>query len=180
MSLGGGGGGWGGGGGRSVRMEKLQQWWRLRFSFRNATIVVCIFNLVILLLLLQGFLSASYTRKLATNHPSSGSSLTLSLFIHVVRLQYIKESEEIRRAMEPLELIKRVREIQKEARVESLPVQQKDTKQTAAVDLMSRLNNFRSSTDAASLKALEEWRKRKMERAKLRGLGKNSTVNPEA
>ncbi|KAK2967939.1 hypothetical protein RJ640_010549 [Escallonia rubra] len=133
-------------------MEKLQQWWRLRFSFRNATIVVCIFNLVTLLLLLQGFLSASYARKLATNHPSSGSSLTLSLFIHVVRLQHIKESEEIRRAMEPLELIKRVREIEKEARVESVPVQHKDTKQTAAVDLMSRLNNFRSSTDAASLK----------------------------
>ncbi|KAK3019087.1 hypothetical protein RJ639_004956 [Escallonia herrerae] len=200
MSLGGGGGGgggWGGGGGRSGRMEKLQQWWRLRFSFRNATIVVCIFNLVTLLLLLQGFLSASYARKLATNHPSSGSSLTLSILIHVgvflfdpkvvmlrgddnVRLQYIKESEEIRHVMEPLELIKRVREIEKEARVESLPVQQKDTKQTAAVDLMSRLNNFRSSTDAASLKALEEWRKRKMEREKLRGLGKNGTVTPEA
>uniref|UniRef100_A0A5B6Z6X2 Transmembrane protein n=1 Tax=Davidia involucrata TaxID=16924 RepID=A0A5B6Z6X2_DAVIN len=151
-----------------ARMENLQQWLRVRFSFRNATIVVCFFNLVTVLLLLQGFLSASSNRKFATNQPNS------------VVLRYIKESEEIRRAMEPLELIKRVREIEQESYVEPEPVQQKDTKQTAAVDLMSRLNNFRSFSDAASLKALEEWRKRKMERARQRELGKNGTVTSQA
>ncbi|KAA8548894.1 hypothetical protein F0562_000578 [Nyssa sinensis] len=82
-----------------MRMESIQQWWRARLSFRNATIVVCFFNLITVLFLLQSFFFASSNRKFATNQPNS------------VQLRYIKESEEIRRAMEPLELIKRVREI---------------------------------------------------------------------
>ncbi|CAK9167385.1 unnamed protein product [Ilex paraguariensis] len=149
---------------RVARMEKLQQWWRKSLSFKNATIVVCVFNLVIALLLLHGFLSSSSTRKVNDSQPDS------------VQWRYIKESEEIRHAMEPLELIKRVREIEEEAHVEPEPVQQKDTKQSAAVDLISRLNNVRSYSDAGSQKALEEWRQRKMERARKRELGKNGTV----
>ncbi|XP_059632289.1 uncharacterized protein LOC132274937 [Cornus florida] len=149
-------------------MEILQQWWKLRFSFRNATIIVCFFNLVTVILLLQGFLSASSNRKLSTTQSNS------------VQLRYIKESEEIRRAMEPLQLIKRVREIEQEAYTEPELVQRKDTKETAAIDVMSRLNNIRSNSDAASLKALEEWRKRKTERARQRQLGKNGTVISQA
>uniref|UniRef100_A0A175YP34 DNA mismatch repair proteins mutS family domain-containing protein n=1 Tax=Daucus carota subsp. sativus TaxID=79200 RepID=A0A175YP34_DAUCS len=92
------------------------------------------------------------------------------------QINYIKESEEIRRAMEPVELIKRVREIEREVYVETEPIQQKDTKQAVAVNLISRLNDFHVNSDAASMKALEEWRMRKMERAKQRGLGKNATI----
>lgn len=82
--------------------------------------------------------------------------------------------------MEPLELIRRVREIKQEAYIKPEPVQQKDIKQTAAVDLITRLNNFRSYSDTGSLKALEEWRKRKMERARQRELGKNGTATSQA
>ncbi|KAL6970642.1 hypothetical protein U1Q18_030336, partial [Sarracenia purpurea var. burkii] len=121
-------------------MEILQQWCKMRFSFRNATIVVCFFNLVTVLLLLQGFLSGFSNRKLAANLPNS------------VQLKYIRESEEMRRAMEPLELIRRVREIEQEAYIKQESIQQKDTKQTAAVDLMTRLNNFRSYSDGSGLK----------------------------
>ncbi|KAH7859146.1 hypothetical protein Vadar_032197 [Vaccinium darrowii] len=149
-------------------MEILQQWCKMRFSFRNATVIVCFFNLITVLLLLQGFLSASSTRKLAVNQPNS------------VQLKYLKESEELRRAMEPLELIKRVREIQQEVYVKPEAVEQRDTKQATAVDLISRLNNFRSYTDSGSMKALEEWRKRKMERARQRELGKNGTATSQA
>lgn len=151
-------------------MEKTQQSGRMRFSFKNATIVVCIFNLVTALLLLRGFLSPSYsTRRLSlSNQPNS------------VLLRYIKESEELRRAMQPLELIRRVREIQREAYIELEAAQEKVTKQSAAVDLISRLNNYRSNSDAGSVKALEEWRKRKMERARQRGVGKDATVAPQA
>ncbi|XAR62704.1 hypothetical protein NMG60_11017559 [Bertholletia excelsa] len=113
-------------------MEILQSWWKMRFSFRNATIIVCFFNLVTVLFLLQGFLSASSNRKSAVDR------------FRLDQLKYISESEEIRRAMEPLELIRRVREIEQEAYVEPEQVEQKDTKQTAAVDLITRLNNFRS------------------------------------
>ncbi|KAH7856908.1 hypothetical protein Vadar_006778 [Vaccinium darrowii] len=140
----------------------------MRFSFRNATIIVCFFNLITVLLLLQGFISASSTRKLAANQPNS------------VQLKYLKESEELRRAMEPLEIIRRVREIQQEVYIKPEAVEQKETKQATAVDLISRLNHFRSYTDSGSLKALEEWRKRKMERARQRELGKNGTATSQA
>ncbi|XP_057459503.1 uncharacterized protein LOC130750095 [Actinidia eriantha] len=149
-------------------MEILQQWCKMRLSFKNATIVVCFFNLIIVLLLLQGFLSASSNRKFTTNNPNS------------VQLRYIKESDEIRRAMEPLELIRRVREIGHEAYIKPKPVEQKEAKQAAAADLISRLSNFRSNSDSNSLKALEEWRKRKMERARQRELGKNETATSQA
>lgn len=45
-----------------------------------------------------------------------------------------------------------MKEIQKEGHVEPDPLQQKDAKQTAAVDLISRLNNYRSYTDSGSVK----------------------------
>ncbi|XP_042518097.1 uncharacterized protein LOC122091919 isoform X2 [Macadamia integrifolia] len=95
---------------------------------------------------------------------------------NAVEMRYVKESEELRRAMEPLELIKRVREIEQETNVEPQAVQPKATKQTAAADLSKRLTNFRPLNDANSQRALEEWRKRKMERARQRELEKNGTA----
>ncbi|XP_040988974.1 uncharacterized protein LOC121236594 [Juglans microcarpa x Juglans regia] len=149
-------------------MEVLQSW-RVRFSFRNATIVVCFLNVVAALLLLQNFFSSASSRyRISTSQFTSEQS------------QYIKESEEIRLAMQPLELIKRVMEIEQEAYAKPEMVQQKDTKQTAAVDLSKRLKDFRSLNDAGSLKALEEWRKRKMERARQRELGKNGSATSQA
>ncbi|PPR85862.1 hypothetical protein GOBAR_AA34827 [Gossypium barbadense] len=94
----------------------------------------------------------------------------------MVGFDYIKEAEEMRIAMQPLELIKRVKEIQREAYTEPETIQPKDAKQTAAVDLSKRLQDFRSLNDASSLKALEEWRKRKMERARQREMEKNGTL----
>ncbi|CAN4120617.1 unnamed protein product [Withania somnifera] len=114
-------------------MEVAQHRWRLRWSFKNATIIVTLFNIIAALFLLYTFFSSSSTK------PSSVEG-------------YIKEAEEIRRAMLPVELIRRVKEIQKEAYIEPDPVQQKDAKQTAAVDLITRLNNYRSYSDSGSVK----------------------------
>ncbi|ESR33630.1 hypothetical protein CICLE_v10006126mg [Citrus x clementina] len=151
---------------------EIQQSWRVRLSFKNATILVTILNVMAVLFLLHGFLSSSSSSssrdKLSSNQLSS------------VHLKYIKESEELRLAMQPLELIKRVREIQQEAYQEPKTVVQKDIKQTAAVDLSKRLKDLRSANDAASIKALEEWRKRKMERARQRELEKNGTTTSQA
>ncbi|KAK9137777.1 hypothetical protein Sjap_008371 [Stephania japonica] len=132
-------------------------WWKLRFSFKNATILVCFFNLITALFLLQAFLSAI---KLSRDQPDA-------------EMRYIMEAEEMRRAMEPLELIKRIREIQQEAYTEIEMVPQKVSKQTSALDLSKRFKDIRVLNDANSQKALEEWRKRKMERARQRQLEKN-------
>ncbi|OIW07667.1 hypothetical protein TanjilG_07709 [Lupinus angustifolius] len=145
-----------------------QQWWRLRFSFRNATMVVCFLNIITAIFLLHAFLSSAYTRsKLSTANSNAA------------QLRYIKESEEIRLAMLPLDLIKRVREIEQEVYTQPETAQKKDTKQTAAVGLSKRLKDFRSVNDAASMKALEEWRKRKIERARQRQLEKNGTTSSQ-
>ncbi|KAK2400205.1 hypothetical protein P8452_01501 [Trifolium repens] len=147
---------------------EVQQWWKLRFSFKSATIVVCFINIITVIFLLHGFFTSPYNRnKFSTANSNS------------VQLSYIKESEEIRLAMLPLELIKRVKEIELEGYTEPETAQKKDTKQTAAVDLSKRLKDFRSLNDASSLKALEEWRKRKIERARLRQLEKNGTTSSQ-
>ncbi|WMV48105.1 hypothetical protein MTR67_041490 [Solanum verrucosum] len=141
-----------------MEVVHVQHRWRLRWSFKNATIIVTFFNIIAALFILHSFFSSS-----SSTTPSSVE-------------RYITEAEEIRRAMLPVELIKRVKEIQKEGHVEPDPLQQKDAKQTAAVDLISRLNNFRSYSDSGSVKVVEEWRKRKMERARQRELEKNGTT----
>ncbi|XWS39112.1 hypothetical protein CRYUN_Cryun18bG0022200 [Craigia yunnanensis] len=74
--------------------------------------------------------------------------------------------------------MRQVKEIQQEAYAE--PEQPNDAKQTVAVDLSKRLKDFRSVNDASSLKALEEWRRRKMERARQRELEKNGRVTYQA
>ncbi|CAB4261892.1 unnamed protein product [Prunus armeniaca] len=120
-----------------------QQSWRPRLSFRSATIMMCLLNVITALLLLQGFLSSASSRsKLSTSHLNSAT------------LRYVRESEEIRLAMRPLELIKRVKEIQQEANAKPETVQEKDTKQTVAGDLSKRLKDLRSVNDATSFKAV--------------------------
>ncbi|CAH8251150.1 unnamed protein product [Arabidopsis lyrata] len=141
--------------------------WRMRFSFKNATIALTVVNVLIFLFLLQGFFTSS----------SSSSSSSSSRRLISAQLRYIKEAEEIRLKMQPLELIKRVREIEQEASAGQETEQHKDVKQTTAVDLSKRLKDFRALNDASSLKALEEWRKRKMERARQRDLEKTGGVS---
>lgn len=154
---------------KKKKME-TQNSWRLRLSFKNATIVMTVLNIITVLFLLKGFLSSPSTRnnKLA---PDSFNSVELS---------YIKESEEMRLALQPWKLIKRIKEIEQEAYAEPETVQHKDMKQTAAVDLSKRLQDIRSVNDVSSFKALEEWRKRKMERARQRAVGKNGIGNSQA
>ncbi|KAF5752430.1 hypothetical protein HS088_TW01G00339 [Tripterygium wilfordii] len=148
---------------------EIPQSWRGRLSFKSATIVLFILNVVTVFFLLQGSLSSYSARyRLSSDQPDS------------VQLRYVKESEEVRLAMQPWELIKRVREIEQETYAESETIQRKDTKQTTAIDLSKRLKDFRSLNDASSMKALEEWRKRKMERARQRDVGKNGTASSQA
>ncbi|KAB2625740.1 hypothetical protein D8674_017400 [Pyrus ussuriensis x Pyrus communis] len=146
-----------------------QQSWLPRLSFRIATIMMCLLNLITALLLLQGFLSSASSRsELSAFHLNSAA------------LRYVRESEEIRFAMRPLELIKRVKEIQQEAYEKPETAKEKDTRQTVAVDLSKRLKDLHYVNDATSFKALEEWRKRKMERARLRQLENNGTLATQA
>ncbi|KAL5207931.1 hypothetical protein ABZP36_032366 [Zizania latifolia] len=135
-----------------------------RLSYKNATIAVFAINLLATALLLR-------------NHFSSWPRFAGGHRFDSAQLQYIWESEELRRAMEPVDLIRRVKEIEQEAYSEHGMTTQEDAKQTAAVDLSKRLKDLRAGNDGSSQKALEEWRKRKMERARQRAIGKNGTAS---
>ncbi|KAJ6890365.1 hypothetical protein NC651_024002 [Populus alba x Populus x berolinensis] len=60
-------------------METLQSW-RVRLSFKNATIFMTLLNTITALFLLQGSLSSSSSRnsKLSPDHSNSGMHLSLS------------------------------------------------------------------------------------------------------
>ncbi|ONK79523.1 uncharacterized protein A4U43_C01F7220 [Asparagus officinalis] len=138
---------------------EVPQSWKSKLSYKNATILVCFLNLVAALILLHGFFSGSDRRsaQFSQSDPS--------------QIKYLLESEEMRRAMEPSELIKRIKEIEREAYNEPEPEIKQVPKQKAAVDLSKRLKDSRAMNDANSQRALEEWRKRKMERARQREVG---------
>ena len=62
-----------------IKME-LPQAWRMRLSFRNATVMVCFLNVVTALLLLQGFISSASSRsKISASQFNSGLSVSVSL-----------------------------------------------------------------------------------------------------
>ncbi|XP_020596217.1 uncharacterized protein LOC110036170 [Phalaenopsis equestris] len=145
-------------------MEGLP-WWRMRLSYRNATIVLCFLNVVAAVFLLRGFFSFADKRIARANKSD------------IARTRYIMESEQIRRSMEPMDLIKRIKEIEEEAYTEPGGETKQVPKQTAAVDLSKRLNDLRAMNDAN--KALEEWRKRKMERARQREIERNTTLTSQ-
>ncbi|XP_039138382.1 uncharacterized protein LOC120275757 [Dioscorea cayenensis subsp. rotundata] len=148
-------------------MESPRGWRRLRYlSFKNATIAVCLLNLAAAAVLLQSFFSSYHRFRSVPSHRFQSD-----------HLKYVMESLELRRALEPVELIKRVREIEQEVFADEPESEmQKLPKQTTAVDLSNRLKDLRSTNDANSLKALEEWRKRKMERARQREIEKNGAI----
>ncbi|PKA59414.1 hypothetical protein AXF42_Ash019568 [Apostasia shenzhenica] len=147
-------------------MEGLP-WSRKKFSFRNATIVVCFLNAVTAAILIRGIFSYGSRRGGQAKQPN----------LELVR--YMMESEQIRKSMEPVNLIKRIKEIQAAAYTEQDKETKQVPKQTAAVDLSKRLKDMRTFNDANSLKALEEWRKRKMERARQREIEKNATIKAQ-
>ncbi|KAL4190568.1 hypothetical protein AMTRI_Chr07g76410 [Amborella trichopoda] len=114
--------------------------WRSRLSYRNATVLLCFFNVVTIILLLQCMFAPS-NKKFTKNRYES------------VQLRYIRESEAIRRAMVPLELIKRVKEIQQEPYIQpETVVQRKAPKQNSASDLSKRLKDLQALNDANSKK----------------------------
>ena len=76
--------------------------------------------------------------------------------------------------MEPVDLIRRVKEIEQEAYGE--PGMSTTQEGTAAVDLSKRLKDLRQGNDGSSQRALEEWRKRKMERARQRAIEKDGMM----
>ncbi|KAF7092055.1 hypothetical protein CFC21_094580 [Triticum aestivum] len=147
-----------------------------RLSYKNATVALCAINVLAVALLLRSHFS-SWPR-IAGGHRFDSALGKLSgktgFYSLAAQLRYIWESEELRRAMEPVDLIRRVKEIEQEAYGE--PGMSATQEGTAAVDLSKRLKDLRQGNDGSSQRALEEWRKRKMERARQRAIEKDGMM----
>lgn len=143
---------------------------RLRCSYRIATIVVCSCNIVAALYILQSLITPLFF----TPYPSAGvlvqtgrSPLSAVRYTQE-QLNRMKETVSVWKAAVPLELIKRVKEIQEESAGVYGSKQDGVVKGGEASGLVQRLKELRDSSSKTDQEALEEWRKKKLEEAKKR------------
>lgn len=81
----------------------------------------------------------------------------------------MKEAVAVWKAAKPVELIKRIKEIQEESTRGAYSYKQVDaTKERAASGITQRLKELRDSSSRNEQEALEEWRQKKLEEAKKR------------
>ncbi|KAG0460460.1 hypothetical protein HPP92_020757 [Vanilla planifolia] len=142
-------------------------WWRVGFSFRNATMVVCFLNVIAAIVLLRGLFIFSDGKASAANN------------------QMLTSKQPLKTIHEGCKIIwggcwgAMIKEIEEESHGEPEMEAKHVPTQTAAVDLSKRLSDLRAMNDANNLKALEEWRKRKMERARRREIERNATLTTQ-
>ncbi|KAK4434449.1 hypothetical protein Salat_0607700 [Sesamum alatum] len=146
-----------------------------RCSYKRTTIVVCSFNIVVALYVLQSLYTSLYM------YPFSDSQTTFKYTANQIRK--MEESNQIRRASEPTELIKLVSQLKKkftsEERVLELP---QSLKHKLINEILDRLRSLDAAANATTQReAIDSWRKKKLKEAKklLRGKTLNSTILPE-
>ncbi|KAK9271290.1 hypothetical protein L1049_026880 [Liquidambar formosana] len=145
-------------------------------SYKRTTLIVCSINIVVALYVLRSLCSSLYI------YPYDDSQNAVNYTPDQIRK--MEESIRIRRASEPLELIKLVgdlnKEFSREERVVELPIA---VKQKITDEILQRLKGLQSNVNASDQReAVESWRKEKLEEAKQLTLGKNllnSTFLPE-
>ncbi|BBN09936.1 hypothetical protein MPTK1_4g23870 [Marchantia polymorpha subsp. ruderalis] len=147
-----------------------------RCSYKRATALICAVNVVAALYVLHGLFSPRYNQiphsvplaRLKT--PLRNGTAPLVMKYTKEEVQRIKEAHEARRAAEPLDLMRRVKEIQLESVKEAAKDKEAETtKQKVAADLAQRLRELRGNTNPHSQQeALDEWRKKKIEEARKR------------
>ncbi|KAJ7528785.1 hypothetical protein O6H91_15G019900 [Diphasiastrum complanatum] len=141
----------------------------VRCSFKTATVCICAFNIVAVFFILHLVVSPLYlqpgspflpVKSLRQPHPRV-VGYTLQ------EIKRIQEFHNIRRSVEPHELIKRVKEIELEAEKEA----EKDNeagvvRQRVAAELAQRLKELKETNSQRSQQALDDWRRKKLDQAK--------------
>ncbi|KAI5064277.1 hypothetical protein GOP47_0020947 [Adiantum capillus-veneris] len=146
---------------------------RARCSFKTATVLVCTCNIMAALYVLR-LLSPSYFF-------SASSSSTLTLFrssSHTpfsvkytqAQIQRIREALDIWKKAEPVDLVKRVRQIRRESPAGLLGDEQmEELRADVVTELVQRLEDLRTAGNESrqQQKALEQWRKDKLDELKI-------------
>ncbi|EFJ13039.1 hypothetical protein SELMODRAFT_234911 [Selaginella moellendorffii] len=128
-------------------------------SYKKATVIVCIFNVAAAFYVLDVLLSSS-------SRSSSGIPWRRRhvLGFSAQEALRIQEAHEIRRKVEPHELIDRVKEIQLESDQESSGPGA--IRRKAAMDIVQRLRDIQSTNNQTASQALSEWRRKRLEAAR--------------
>lgn len=138
---------------------------RIKCSYKTATMVICAGNLVVALYVLHSLLTPLY---IITSSSLAGPANDAHLF-QEDEVKRMREAIKVRQASQPVDLIRRVKEIEEESyRKDMREKRSQSTMEKLAQELLQRLNEFKGDGDSIEQQALEEWRKKKLEEVKKR------------
>ncbi|KAL3688871.1 hypothetical protein R1sor_015180 [Riccia sorocarpa] len=144
-----------------------------RCSYKRATALVCAINVLAAIYMLHGVFGPRYgqiPRSVPlTRLPFRNGTLVLKYTKD--EIERIKQAHDARKAAEPVDLMRRVKEIEEESLREAVKDKEtEETKQKVAAELAERLRELRGNQNQHQSEALDEWRRKKIEEAKKRGL----------
>ncbi|KAG8389998.1 hypothetical protein BUALT_Bualt01G0037600 [Buddleja alternifolia] len=146
-----------------------------RCSYKRTTLVVCSLNIVVALYVLHSLYTSLYMYTYTNSHTS------FSQTAEQIRIR--EESNRIRKALEPTELIRLVKQLKKKIfRKERVVEVPQDLKQKLIDEILERLRSLGAASNPTEQRvAVESWRKEKLKEAKkiIHGKTLNSTILPE-
>ncbi|KAJ6709794.1 hypothetical protein OIU74_010819 [Salix koriyanagi] len=130
-------------------------------SYKRTTLIVCSINIVIALYVLRSLYASLYLY--------SSNDFNRVVKYTPDQIRRMEESIRIRRAREPVELVKTVKELKKEfnreERVIELP---KEVKYKITDEILERLRSLNANANTSEQRnAVENWRKEKLQEVKL-------------
>ncbi|KAL7245159.1 hypothetical protein ACSBR2_000479 [Camellia fascicularis] len=144
-------------------------------SYKRTTLIVCSINIGVALYVLHSLYTSLYIY--SYNDSQNVVKYTPD------QIRKMEDSIRIRKASEPVELIKLVKEIKKEFLSEQSPVElPQHLKQKITDEIVGRLRGLRAGANVSEQReAVESWREEKLKEAKQLTLGKtlSSTVLPK-
>ncbi|KAK1395756.1 Fanconi anemia group G protein [Heracleum sosnowskyi] len=138
-------------------------------SYRRTTLIICSINIGVALYVLHTLYTSLYTYPF--NDPQKAARYTPD------QIRKMEESNDIRKASQPTELIKLVNEIRKDFLREEKRVDlPSDLKQQVIDEIVELLRSLKSSNATVQNEAVERWRKQKIREA--RGVARGDILNP--
>ncbi|KAL2631022.1 hypothetical protein R1flu_015708 [Riccia fluitans] len=145
-----------------------------RCSYKRATALICAINVVAAIYVLHGLFGTRYNdiphSVPGARIPFRNGSTPLMKYT-AEEIERINQAHVARRAVEPVDLMKRLKEIELETQREAdKDKETEDSKQKVAAELAERLREWRGNTNQHQSEALDEWRRKRIEEARKRGV----------
>jgi hypothetical protein len=140
---------------------------RLRCSYKRITFVLCAGNLVVALYMLQLVVGPLYFQTSTTTTTNSSLHGPFQQQEEISKnedLKWLQESNDLRRAVLPVRLMDRIKEIESETELEISKSQSASAaRQKVALELAQQLQHLKLTNSKSNQRGLEEWRKRMLD-----------------